>query len=239
MNTTVIVSLVATSLAALLARETRLRRALEALCTKLVHHHSDRRRPPGNEPVRTNRLVPILVCLLAGMTAEAQAGWFSWLWGENRSDELRQVLAVANETADSATRAVDAQSRQAQAQAEQNSRVAILLSELSRERQTLAMHVARFEETFRKDSEIAAALLALTPALVSGTALLLGTVALWAVTRPSPENADASFAMVQLLLEHDTAPHDAPDYEGRTPGRLRAQRERLPEPEHTSAEPPF
>lgn len=131
MNTIVIVSLVATTLAALLARETRLRRALEALCTKLLRHHGHRRRPLRNE---SNRLVPILVCLLAGMTAEAQAGWFSWLWGESHPDELRQALAVANETADAATRAVDAQSRQAQAQAKQNSHVATLLGELSRER---------------------------------------------------------------------------------------------------------
>lgn len=241
MNAIVIVSLIATGLAALLARETRLRRALESLCTRLVRRPDENRPARRHHSVRIKRLVPIIVCLLAGLSGEAQAGWFNWLWGENRSDELRQALAIANETADAATRAVDSQSRQAAAQAEQNSRVAALLGELSRERQALATHVARFEETRRRDSEIAAAVLSATPALVSGTALLLGTVALWVVTRPGPESADASSALVQLLLEHRRESQEVPGHEDDEPRRLREpeHRARLPEPEHTSTEPPF
>lgn len=148
---------------------------------------------------RTALLVGGLLCAMP----EARAGWFSWLWPASRHEELEQVVDVAHKTAAAAGQLVEAHSKQAAAQADQNARVAELLGALAGERASLASHVARFEEASRRDSAIAAAITAAVPAVVSVAAILLGGLAIWGVTRSGPFDSSAAAGLLELA---DTLP---------------------------------
>jgi hypothetical protein len=248
MNIIVIVSTMAAGLALRLARETRLRRAFEALCTRHMMRPRHRARRDRDRAARRHHrtLVVVAACLVAAASVEARAGWFNWLWSDARHHDLEQSLRVATQTAEAASRAVESQSRQATSQAEQNSRVAVLLEELSQERQRLTTHVAQLAEAGRPDSLYAAAVLSAAPALVSGTSLLLASVALWALTRPGASDPDVASALLRLATKRTGAgSRGAQTAIGRMSSprrRIRDSRtlERLAEPvPHDDADPPF
>jgi hypothetical protein len=159
-----------------------------------------RERHPRLRALRLGLVVALVGGALLAMP-DAQAGWFTWLWPTSRHEELERAVDVAHKTSSVASRLVESQSQQAAAHAEQNSRVAALLEALADERQMLASHTARFEEIRRHDSVIAAAITAAAPALVSSTALLLGGLAIWAVTRPGPFDAGTAAALIELSNE--------------------------------------
>ena len=142
-------------------------------------------------------LTALLVGGLLSAMPEARAGWFSWLW-PSRHEELKEVVEVAHQTAAAAGQLVESHSKQAAAQADQNARVAELLAALADERAALVSHVARFEEGSRRDSAIAAAISAAVPAVVSVAAILLGGLAIWAVTRPGPFDSSAAAGLLEL-----------------------------------------
>lgn len=188
-------------------------------------------------------LAALLAAGLPSAMPEARAGWFSWLWPASRHEELEQVVEVAHKTAAAAGQLVEAHSKQAAAQADQNARVAELLAALAGERATLVSHVARFEEASRRDSAIAAAITAAVPAVVSIAAILLGGLAIRAVTRAGPFDLSAAAGLLALA---DTLPAPPAGPPSRAE-RLHAQRpqQRLPvEPpielsEDEDAELPF
>jgi len=170
-----------------------------------------RREPPRRH--RTGRYL-LIALLLGGLSAtipEAQAGLFGWLWPASRQEQFERAVDVAHKTAAAASQLVESQSQQAAAQADQNARVAELLGALALERQSLAGHVARFEEAHRRESVMAAALVTLAPAIVSGAALLLGGLAMWAVTRPGPLDAHAALGLLELAGTLPTAGRIAAD----------------------------
>ena len=119
-------------------------------------------------------LTAVLVGGLFSAMPKARAGWFGWLWPDSRHEELEQAVDVAHKTAAAASQLVESHSQQAAAQADQNARVAELLGALAGERESLASHVAQFEEASRRDSVIAAAITVAIPAVVSVAAILLG-----------------------------------------------------------------
>jgi len=141
--------------------------------------------------------------LVALSAQPAEAGWFSWLWGDSGSDirKIERSAELAQEAARVTSEAARAHAEQAAAHAQQNARVAELLGQLSGERQGLADHLEALGRLGLQDSQFAAALGASGPVLVCLTALLVGGLALWLANRESlsPE-ADLAHA-VDILAE--------------------------------------
>lgn len=175
-------------------------------------------------------LTAVLVGGLFSAMPKARAGWFGWLWPDSRHEELEQVVDVAHKTAAAAGQLVESHSRQAAAQADQNARVAELLGALADERQSLTSHVARFEEASRRGSAVAAAITAAIPAVVSIAAILLGGLAIWAVTRPGPFDSSAAAGLIELAATLPAMPVSPPGHRSRLGEG--GPRQRLP------AEPP-
>lgn len=177
----------------------------------------------------------VLTALLVGglfwATPEARAGWLSWLWPASRHEQLERAVDAAHKTATAAGQLVESHSKQAAAQADQNARVAELLGALATERQSLASNVARFAEASRRESAIAAAITAVVPALVSVAAILLGGLAIWAVTRPGPFDSSVAAGLLELS-------GTAPAMPASRPHRPRRLRDAGP-PHRLPAEPPI
>ncbi len=142
-----------------------------------------------------------IVCVLALSAQSAHAGWFDWFWSSD-TEQLERSTEIAQEAARVTSASTIAQAEQAQAQAAQNARVAELLSHLSDERQHLAGHITTLAEMHTQDSQWAAALSATTPIVISVAVLLVAGLALWSVTRTSPQDqAELSDAIDFLAME--------------------------------------
>lgn len=173
---------------------------------------SGRRRLPRSSLAGRSLVTAVVAGSLLWTMPAAEAGWFDWLWPASHHEQLERAVDVAQQTAASACQLVESHSQQAAAQSDQNARVAELLGALAVERQSLADHVARFEERSQRDSVVAAAISAAVPAVVSSAAFLLGAVAIWAVTRPSPLDAAVAADVFELVAA-------LPAADGSTPGR--------------------
>ncbi len=142
-----------------------------------------------------------IVGMLALSAQSAHAGWFDWLWSSDTA-QLERSTEIAQEAARVTSASTIAQAEQAHAQASQNARVAELLSHLSDERQNLAGHITTLAEMHAQDSQWAAALSATTPIVISVAVLLVACLALWSVTRTSPQDqAELSDAIDFLAME--------------------------------------
>ena len=135
----------------------------------------------------------------------AEAGWFSWIWGGSSTRQLERSLDAAHEAARVTSQAAEAQAMQAAAQADQNSRVAEAVAQLSAERQDYAGHLRAISESALWDSQMAAVLNASGPVLICVFCLMVAGLALWLVTRTETQsNADLP-CVVDVLLEEMAA----------------------------------
>jgi len=155
------------------------------------------------------------VLLLAGVFLgfschSANAGWGNWLWGEDATAEigtrrLERAAELAHEAARVTSQAAESQAMQAVAQADQNSRVAEVLSQLSMERQDLAGYLQAIGERTAQDSQIAAVLAGMGPMLVILAVLCVASLSLWLVLRAGDESpVDLASTVDFLLLEEAT-----------------------------------
>jgi hypothetical protein len=138
---------------------------------------------------------------LLASAQSAEAGWFSWLWGGSSTRHLERSLDAAHEAARVANQAAEAQATQAAAQADQNSRVAEAVAQLSVERQDYADHLRAISESALWDSQLAAVLNASGPVLVCAFGLMVAGLALWLVTRHEGTDIAELPVAIDVLLE--------------------------------------
>ena len=150
----------------------------------------------------------VLVAFLVATAQPAEAGWFSWLWGDSGTKQLERSAELAQDAARVAAQAAEAQAQQASAQAEQNSRVAEALAQLSQERQALAGDIQALSTLSLQDSQIAAVLNASGPVLVCVVVLVVAGLALWLVNRQNA-NDPAELASAMDVLMEEVAVHIA------------------------------
>lgn len=131
----------------------------------------------------------------------AQAGWFSWLWGDSDHTESIQRLEAANRALQSAAEVVNEASR---SQADQNVEVLSAIQVLSNERTELAGYLERISGLAIQDAQWAAALNLAAPVLLAVSVLLVAALALWLTHRSQPDDA----AVLDVLLVEELA-HDA------------------------------
>jgi hypothetical protein len=132
----------------------------------------------------------------------AQAGWFSWLWGDSgrAAQQAIERLETANRALQSAAETVNESSR---FQAEQNVEVLSAIQALSNERTELAGYLERISALAIQDSQWAAAMNLAAPVLLAVSVLLVAALALLLTHRSQPD--DASVLDV-LLVEELTHP---------------------------------
>lgn len=138
---------------------------------------------------------------LLASAQSAEAGWFSWLWGSSGTRQLERSLDAAHEAARVASQAAESQAMQAAAQADQNSRIAEAVAQLSAERQDYAGHLRAISESALWDSQLAAVLNASGPVLVCVFGLTVAGLALWLVARNEASGGDDFPGAVDMLLE--------------------------------------
>ena len=131
----------------------------------------------------------------------AQAGWFSWLWGDSDHTESIQRLEAANRALQTAAEVVNEASR---SQADQNVEVLSAIQALSNERTELAGYLERISGLAIQDAQWAAALNLAAPVLLAVSVLLVAALALWLTHRSQPDDA----AVLDVLLVEELA-HDA------------------------------
>lgn len=155
-------------------------------------------RVPGWACSRSTVLVAGLVAVptLAIAAAPAEAGWFSWFWGD---DGFRQHLKSANKALQSAAEVVNDASWQ---QADQNIQLLETIQVISGERTELADHLEQLAGMAARDSEWAAALSMAGPVALAVGGLVVAALALWrtqadTATTSLPGDADA----LTLLIE--------------------------------------
>ncbi len=160
----------------------------------------------------------------------AEAGWFSWLWGSSSTRQLERSLDAAHEAARVTSQAAEAQAMQAAAQADQNSRVAEAVAQLSAERQDYAGHLRAISESALWDSQLAAVLNASGPVLICVFCLMVAGLALWLVTRTETQSNAEPPGIVDVLLEEMAAglPEDVRGHGGQRIGQAGTRLPRLP-----------
>ena len=133
----------------------------------------------------------------------AQAGWFSWLWGDSGRAAQQAIarLETANRALQSAAETVNESSR---FQAEQNVEVLSAIQALSNERTELAGYLERISALAIQDSQWAAAMNLAAPVLLAVSVLLVAALALWLTHRSQPD--DAAAVLDVLLVEELTHP---------------------------------
>ena len=172
-------------------------------------------------------------CALGFLIASAhsaEASWFSWMWSGSSTRQLERSLDAAHEAARVTSQAAEAQAMQAAAQADQNSRVAEAVAQLSAERQDYAGHLRAISESALWDSQMAAVLNASGPVLICVFCLMVAGLALWLVTRTEAQsNADLP-GVVDVLLEELAAglPEDVRGHGGQRIGQAGPRLPRLP-----------
>jgi hypothetical protein len=138
----------------------------------------------------------------------AQAGWFSWLWGDtDRAAQALVRLEAANTALQSAAEAVNESSR---LQADQNVEILSTIQALSGERTELAGHLERISELVMRDSQWAEAISLAAPALLAVSVLVVAALALWITHRHQPDDAD----VLDVLLIEKFAHEDSPSPKG-------------------------
>ena len=157
--------------------------------------------------------------LLAGVflgfsCRSANAGWGNWLWGEDATAEigtrrLERAAELAREAARVTSQVSESQAMQAVAQADQNSRVAEVLSQLSMERQDLAGYLQAIGERTAQDSQIAAVLAGMGPLLVILAVLCVASLSLWLVLRAGDESPGNLASTVDFLLLEEATRRDS------------------------------
>jgi len=134
----------------------------------------------------------VLFVVLSGGTAHA--GWFSWLWA---NDKANQHLESANRALETAAQVVNESSRQ---QADQNIRVLEAIGALSNERTELAAHLDHLAVIAARDSEWAAALTMAGPVLLAVSALIVAGLALWLAYRDEGAQGQANQTDTLMLF---------------------------------------
>lgn len=134
----------------------------------------------------------VFFVVLTGGTAHA--GWFSWLWAD---DKANQHLESANKALETAAQVVNESSRQ---QADQNIRVLETIGVLSNERTELATHLNHLAVMAARDSEWAAALTMAGPFLLAVSALAVAGLALWLAYRDDVSQNQANQTDTLMLL---------------------------------------
>jgi hypothetical protein len=131
-------------------------------------------------------LVGAIVGVISGcLTTPAKA---SWLWGSDpRFDAANRALEQAAHIATEAART----------QSSQQTQLLAAVEALSNERTQLAQHLLQLGEMAARDSSWAAALHALGPVLIATAVLVLGSAAIWLVTR----SGDRDTQLADLLVE--------------------------------------
>ena len=157
----------------------------------------------------------------------AEASWFSWIWGSSSTRQLERSLDAAHEAARVTSQAAEAQAMQAAAQADQNSRVAEAVAQLSAERQDYAGHLRAISESALWDSQLAAVLNASGPVLICVFCLMVAGLALWLVTRTEAQSNAELPSVVEVLLE-EIAAGLPEDVRGRGRQRIGQAGTRLP-----------
>ena len=167
--------------------------------------------------------------LLAGVflglsCRSANAGWGNWLWGEDATAEigtrrLERAAELAHEAARVTSQVSESQAMQAVAQADQNSRVAEVLSQLSMERQDLAGYLQAIGERTAQDSQIAAVLTGMGPMLVILAVLCVASLSLWLVLRAGDESPGDLASTVDFLLLEEATRRDSELHGSRESGR--------------------
>jgi hypothetical protein len=160
----------------------------------------------------------------------AEAGWFSWMWGGSSTRQLERSLDAAHEAARVTSQAAEAQAMQAAAQADQNSRVAEAVAQLSAERQDYAGHLRAISESSLWDSQMAAVLNASGPVLICVFCLMVAGLALWLVTRTETQSNAELPGVFDVLLEEIAAglPEDIRGHGGQRIGQAGTRLPRLP-----------
>jgi len=128
-------------------------------------------------------LASMLVCS-TGCTANA--GWFSWgpdpkVEAANRA--LERAAQIAAEAAN--------------VQSQQHGQILEAVTALSSERTHMAEQLSVLGKLAAKDSMLAAALESLGPALVAMAALVLGSAAIWLVTRSASHDTELATMLVE------------------------------------------
>jgi len=160
----------------------------------------------------------------------AEASWFSWIWGGSSTRQLERSLDAAHEAARVTSQAAEAQAMQAAAQADQNSRVAEAVAQLSAERQDYAGHLRAISESALWDSQLSAALNASGPVLICVFCLMVAGLALWLVTRTEAQSNAELPGVVDVLLEELAAglPEDVRGHGRQRIGQAGPRLPRLP-----------
>ena len=119
---------------------------------------------------------------------------------------------------------------QAAAQADQNSRVAEAVAQLSAERQDYAGHMRAISESALWDSQLAAVLNASGPVLVCVFGLMVAGLALWLVSRNEAANGAELPGAIDVLLEELAAglPENVHGHGGQRIGQAGTRLPRLP-----------
>ena len=160
----------------------------------------------------------------------AEAGWFSWMWGGSSTRQLERSLDAAHEAARVTSQAAEAQAMQAAAQADQNSRVAEAVAQLSAERQDYAGHLRAISESALWDSQMAAVLNASGPVLICVFCLMVAGLALWLVTRTETQSNAELPGVFDVMLEEMAAglAEDVRGHGGQRIGQAGTRLPRLP-----------
>jgi hypothetical protein len=127
----------------------------------------------------------------------AEAGWFSWLWGDSgrATQQVIERLETANRALQSAAEVVNEASR---FQAGQNVQVLSAIQALSGERTELAGSLERLAGLAAQDSQWAAAVHVAAPIFLAASVLVVAALALWITHKSQPDDADV---LGTLLIE--------------------------------------
>ena len=147
-------------------------------------------------------LLPLALTLVFTSGCSAEAGWFT------RGPDPK--VEAANRALERAAQiAADAASVQAQ----QHGQILEAVTALSSERTHMAEQLSVLGKLAAKDSVLAAALESLGPALVAMAALVLGSAAIWLVTRSASHDTELAAMLVEeaccgtgLLSAHSQRP---------------------------------
>ncbi len=131
-------------------------------------------------------LLPLALTLVFTSGCSAEAGWFT------RGPDPK--VEAANRALE---RAAQIAAEAANVQAQQHSQILEAVTALSSERIHMAEQLSVLGKLAAKDSMLAAALESLGPALVAMAALVLGSAAIWLVTRSASHDTELATMLVE------------------------------------------
>ncbi len=131
-------------------------------------------------------LLPLALTLVFTSGCSAEAGWFT------RGPDPK--VEAANRALE---RAAQIAAEAANVQARQHSQILEAVTALSSERTRMAEQLSVLGRLAAKDSMLAAAVESLGPALVAMAALVLGSAAIWLVTRSASHDTELATMLVE------------------------------------------